>query len=71
MDVEKSGQTITRSSGLHSTVDFTFCLVFPGTQGTVNGEVLDGKCRRSPIANGGLEIMVKVSFCISDLNEDI
>ena len=67
MDVEKSGQTITRSSGPHSTEDFTFCLVFPGTRGTVNGEVLDGKCRRSPIANGGLEIILKVYFCISDL----
>ena len=43
-----------------------FCfLLEPG--GTVNGEVLDGKFRRSPIANGGLEIILKVSICISDL----
>ena len=44
-----------------------FVWFFLESGGTVNGEVLDGKCRRSPIANGGLEIILKVSFCISDL----
>ena len=30
--------------------------------GTVYGEVVDGKCHRSPIANSGLEILLMVTF---------
>ena len=44
-----------------------FVWFFMERGGTINGEVVDGKRRSSPIANGGLEINLKVSFCIADL----
>ena len=31
------------------------------------GEVVDGKCHRSPIANGGLEILLTFTFGLPDV----
>ena len=41
---------------------YRFVWFFIERRGTVNGEVVDGKCHRSPISNGGLEILLTVTF---------
>ena len=66
MDDEEQSKTCSRCHGPCATRNFAFCLLFSQTRSSVDAVFELEKYKQSPIAKGGLEIILKATFRIEE-----